>query len=139
MNEPDLIELRNHPRLLKVAEFGDEIYTKESKNTGSKVLVRTPESYNEKKKYPLLFVLHWRGGNNTEFEVYWNKVLEQKEILLCLLQSSQLSGDNQFCWDDESKGLLEFQQAFLSLRNKFNIDFSKRFTQNIVLFGTSFK
>ena len=64
--------------------------------------------------------------------VYWNKVIERNEILLCLLQSSQMSGDNQFCWDDENKGLLELQQVFIFLRKKFNVDLSK-----IILAGAS--
>ncbi|MHA2055756.1 MAG: hypothetical protein ACW99F_19475, partial [Candidatus Hodarchaeales archaeon] len=97
-----------------------------------KLLVRTLKSYNENKKYPLLFVLHWRGGNNSEFEVYWNKIIEQNEILLCLLQSSQISGDNQFCWDDERKGLSEMQQSLSFLKKKFNIDSSK-----VILAGAS--
>ncbi len=132
LSEQDIKELRKHPRLLNIAEFGDERFNKEKTNSNSKLLVRTPKPYNENKKYPLLFVLHWRGGNNTEFEVYWNKVLEQNEIILCLLQSSQLSGDNQFCWDDERKGLLELQQSFFSLKKKFKIDLSK-----IILAGAS--
>jgi len=132
LNEPDIKELRTHPRLLNIANLGDERLNKEKTNCQPKLLVRTPKSYNENKKLPLLFVLHWRGGNNTEFEVYWNKVLEQNEILLCLLQSSQISGDNQFCWDDEKKGLLELYQSFVSLKERVNINLSK-----IILAGAS--
>jgi predicted esterase len=132
LSEQDIKELRKHPRLLNIAEFGDKRFNKEKTKSQPKLLVRTPKSYNENKKYPLLFVLHWRGGNNTEFEVYWNKVIERNEILLCLLQSSQMSGDSQFCWDDEKKGLLELQKAFFYLKKKFNIDLSK-----IILAGAS--
>ena len=132
LSEPDLKELRAHPRMQKIAEVGNERFNKEKSKTRPKLLVRTPKSYNENKNYPLLFVLHWRGTNNAEFEVYWNKIIERNEILLCLLQSSQMSGDNQFCWDDESKGLSELQQVFSSLRKKFNVDSSK-----IILAGAS--
>ncbi len=48
------------------------------------------------------------------------------------MQSSQISGDNQFCWDNERKGLSEMQQSFLLLRKKFNINLSK-----IILAGAS--
>lgn len=132
LNEQDIKELRKHPRLLEIAKLGDERFNEEKTKCRPTLLVRTPKSYNENKKYPILFVLHWRGGNNTEFEVYWNKVIEHNEILLCLLQSSQLSGDHQFCWDDECKGLLELEHAFLFLKKKFTIDFSK-----IILAGAS--
>ena len=125
LSEPDIKELREKPRMLQIAELGEERFNKEKIKSRPKLLVRTPKSYSKNKKYPLLFVLHWRGGNNLDFEFYWNKIIERNDILLCFFQSSQMYGDNQFCWDDESKGLLELQQVFKFLRKRMNFDNSK--------------
>jgi predicted esterase len=132
LTEPDIKELRENPRMLQIAEIGEERFNKKKTKCRPTLLIRTPKSYSENKKYPLLFVLHWRGGNNVDFEAYWNEIIVNNDIILCLFQSSQMYGDNQFCWDDESKGLLELQQVFRSLREKINIDLSK-----IVLAGAS--
>jgi predicted esterase len=131
MQEPDLKEIRNDLRFSQILEICDYRHTLEKQSTQPELLIRTPTNY-KGQKLPILLVLHSWGSNNADFEHYWNGGVEQREILFCSLQSSQLVGQNRYGWDNEQIGHKEIHQALTTINNNFKIKNS-----NIIMAGAS--
>ena len=93
-------ELKKHPKFPKILELQEKRSIEEESRAKAKLLVRTPKSYTTKKHYPLLLVLHGTYDSNATSEPYWKNSLEEKEILLASLQSSQMITGCHFVWDN---------------------------------------
>ncbi|MFX0112955.1 MAG: alpha/beta hydrolase [Candidatus Hodarchaeota archaeon] len=125
-------KLKDHPRFLEILElirknFGNYKYLNQAE-----LLVRTPKSYFTSKQYPLLLVFHGRFDNNAANDLRWRNIVEQNQIFLALLQSSQMQSGNHFVWDDENKSFEDLKRALAILVGRYPIDASK-----IILAGVS--
>ncbi|MHA2074635.1 MAG: hypothetical protein ACW97X_08460, partial [Candidatus Hodarchaeales archaeon] len=124
--------LKDHPRFLEILELTRKRFSHNKDPDQAELLVRTPKSYSTSKKYPLLLVFHGRFDCNASNDIHWRNIIEQKEIILALLQSSQMQSGNHFVWDEENKAFEDLRRAFAILVRKYPIDTSK-----IVLAGVS--
>ncbi|MFX0062441.1 MAG: alpha/beta hydrolase [Candidatus Hermodarchaeota archaeon] len=125
-------ELKDHPKFPEILELQEKKAMEEKSGAKAKLSVRTPKSYSTKKLYPLLLVLHGRYDNNATSEPYWKNVLEEKEILLASLQSSQMITGCHFVWDNSDVALEDLWQAYMLLLERYRIDQSK-----VILAGVS--
>ncbi|MHA2250554.1 MAG: hypothetical protein ACXAD7_09330 [Candidatus Kariarchaeaceae archaeon] len=110
--------LKDHGHFQKVLELAKQ---KEMTNQ-AELLVRTPTDYSKEKSYPLLLVLHGRYDSNATADHYWNRVVKEKNIILALLQSSQMISNVHFSWDDEEIAQNDLSLAYSILIQKFSID-----------------
>jgi predicted esterase len=133
---PFLVEgfqgLKDHPRFLEILELTKKRFNYYKDLDQAELLVRTPKSYSTSKQYPLLFVFHGRFDCNAANDIHWRNIIEQKEIFLALLQSSQMQSGNHFVWDEENKAFEDLRRALAILVERYPIDASK-----IVLAGVS--
>lgn len=118
--EKDLDPLRNREEFKKLVERCWKIFEEKQKESKPERLVFYPNKFDREKKYPLFVALHWRGGNMKEFSKYWKYVLERGYILL-VPQSSQLSGNNAYCWDDWEKAKNEVMKHIIEMKEKHNL------------------
>ncbi len=124
--------LKDHPRFLEILELTRKRLSLDKDLEQAELLVRTPKSYFTSKQYPLLLVFHGRFHSNAANDIYWRNIIEQKEIILALLQSSQMLSGNHFVWDDENKAFEDLRRALAILVKRYPINASK-----IVLTGVS--
>jgi enterochelin esterase-like enzyme len=124
--------LKDHPRFLEIVELARKKFSQHTDLSQAELLVRTPKSYSTAKQYPLLLVFHGRFDSNAANDIRWRSVLEQKEIILALLQSSQMQSANHFVWDEENKAFEDLQRALAVLLERYSIATSK-----IILAGVS--
>ena len=124
--------LKDHPRFLEILEVTRKRINHNKAFHQAELLVRTPKNYSTSKQYPLLLVFHGRFDCNAANDFYWRNIIEQKEIFLALLQSSQMQSGNHFVWDEENKAFEDFRRALAILIKRYPIIASK-----IVLAGVS--
>jgi predicted esterase len=123
---------KGHPRFLEVLELAKKKISKYKDLDQAELLVRMPKGYSTAKQYPLLLVFHGRFDSNTANDIRWRTILEQKEIILALLQSSQMQSANHFVWDEENTALKDLQRALAVLLERYPINPSQ-----IILAGVS--
>ncbi|MFX0207239.1 MAG: alpha/beta hydrolase [Candidatus Hodarchaeota archaeon] len=124
--------LKDHPRFPEILELTRKKFYNNKSLNQAELLVRTPKSYSTSKQYPLLLVFHGRFDSNAANDIYWGNIIEQKEIFLALLQSSQMQSKNHFVWDEENKALEDLQRALAILIEHYPIN-----TSEIILAGVS--
>lgn len=124
--------LKDHPRFLEILELARKKLSQHTDLGQAELLVRTPKGYSTAKRYPLLLVFHGRFDCNAANDIRWRNIIEQKEIVLALLQSSQMQSANHFVWDEENKAFEDLQRALAILGERYSIDASK-----IILAGVS--
>ena len=91
-------------------------------NSVADLLVIPPSMYDGKYKYPLLFSIHWRNGNAQEFSKLWSYNPVLSNFVLAFPQSSQISGVNEYSWDDEKVADKDIQELFNSLLKGYSIN-----------------
>jgi dienelactone hydrolase len=74
---------------------------------------------------PLLMALHGNDSNADHFQGYWNHLAE-KGWLVALPQSSQVTGNNNFGWNDRAIAKKEIVDTYRGLTRKISIDPAKR-------------
>ncbi|MHA2075551.1 MAG: hypothetical protein ACW97X_13100, partial [Candidatus Hodarchaeales archaeon] len=98
-----------------------ETFTREKELTRVKWIIRTPKVYDSNKSYPVLIALHWGNSGPETFEQYWNGVTD-REIILVLPQSSQLSGFQSYTWMDLEQGLQDLKKTYTEICDRYNIE-----------------
>jgi len=105
-------------------EIVDKCRTYEDKAKVSckpELLVIPPAAYNARHKYPLLFSIHWRNGNAEEFARLWRYNSVFSNFLLAFPQSSQISGVNEYCWDNDVAAERDIQKSFEKVLSNYSI------------------
>lgn len=97
-----------------------------------KLLVFTPQGYVEGNKYPLFIALHGWGEDVEMFKAFWDSKKLDSEYIVVLLQSSQMVGSSNYCWNDVELGHKEIEDTYKEMISKFNID-----KENIMIGGFS--
>jgi predicted esterase len=118
--EKDLDPLKNREEFKRIVERCWEIFEEKRKESKPEKLVFYPDTFDSEKKYPLFVALHWKGGNMQEFSKYWKHVLKRGYILL-VPQSSQLSENKAYCWDDWEKAKKEVTNHITEIRERHNL------------------
>ena len=110
-----------------------KIYEEKAKgNCKAELLVIPPAEYDARHKYPLLFSIHWRNGNAQEFARLWRYNAVFNNFLLAFPQSSQISGVNEYCWDDDVIAERDIQNSIDRLLSKYSIN-----EKSIIVAGAS--
>ncbi|UCG90263.1 MAG: hypothetical protein JSU57_00625 [Candidatus Heimdallarchaeota archaeon] len=124
--------LKDHSQFLEILELTRKRFSHNKDSNRAELLIRMPKSYSTEKQYPLLLVFHGRFDCNASNDIRWGNIIEQKEIFLALLQSSQMRSGNHFVWDEENKAFEDLRRAFAILVGRYPINASK-----IILAGVS--
>ncbi len=121
--EPDLEQIRNEAKYKDICKIGDSLFEKEIKKSVAQLGIRTKQRLDPDANIDVLLVLHWRGGNISETDYFWRRLIsDNPNLVLAYLQSSQLMGKNMFCWDKWDTARDEVKAAYEYLKEKFNID-----------------
>ncbi len=105
---------------------------KARKSSKPEVLIITPNQYTEGSSYPLLFAIHWHNGNPQDFSRLWRYNSAFSNFILAFPQSSQVTGVNEYCWDDEATSRSDIQELYSSVVKGYPID-----TGSIIFAGAS--
>ncbi len=92
------------------------------KNSIPEVLVITPNKYTRGHIYPLLFSIHWHNGNPQEFSRLWRYNSAFSSFILAFPQSSQATGVNEYCWDDEEASHRDIQELYNRVLKGYAVD-----------------
>jgi dienelactone hydrolase len=119
-NDEDLAALKGHPEFDRLAAICGErhsqaVLTARAKLERFEPLPGTPAPF------PLLIAFHGRNANAGSSASYWQS-LADKGWLVALPQSSQIIGQNSYCWDDRELGILEAQGHFEALIESYPVD-----------------
>jgi len=123
--EGDYEKLQKFPRFQKLIDLSEEkrdsILSKESPN----LFVRLPDSYSKHRKYPLILSLHGRSSNGINSDILWHDLVNQREIIVASLQSSQETSKSHFDWDNREKSIEDLRKCLNFLKEKYSIDNSQ--------------
>ncbi|NHK31724.1 MAG: hypothetical protein FK730_10255 [Asgard group archaeon] len=126
---PDFLRMAYEELFSKDKSFEQIIKLAEEKipkeKVKAKLVVRTPTDYDSSKSYPLLLVLHGRGSNNKNSDKHWKSDGIRREMILGLLQSSQLISSVHCVWDNWDKAFIDIQAAYKTLKTNYKIDEEK--------------
>lgn len=118
--EKDLDPLRNREEFKRIVERCREIFEERQRESRPERLVFCPDNFDPGEKHRLIVALHWKAGNMLEFSKYWKHVLKRGYILL-VPQSSQLAGDNAYCWDDWERGKDEVIRHIADMKEDYSL------------------
>ncbi|MFW5799186.1 MAG: alpha/beta hydrolase [Spirochaetota bacterium] len=130
--ETDLDNIRNTEEFKKIIEINKKRFEEEKKYAKPEVSVIIPKSYSKDDLYPLLIAIHWRGSNIEEFSHYYKDVVIEEETVLGVVQSSQLCGDNMYCWDDYDKAKQEIEEHYDKIMSEYSVN-----NDDVILSGAS--
>ncbi len=124
---PSIKQLRASPRFGKLLRDIQERCEEARNASVVKWVVRTPPDYDSTRDYPVVVALHWRGSNMKEFEPYWRGGVLRHDVILVVLQSSQVIGHNEYTWHDVGSGLDDLEQCYNMMKQKIAIDSERIF------------
>lgn len=85
-----------------------------------------PAGFSPEKKYPLLFLLHGRGGNIVSIRERWKTKDLNSRFLIVFLQSSQfLPWLDCYSWDDLQQGRRDIRRVYREVIEKYPVDKDK--------------
>jgi predicted esterase len=117
----------------KEIEAQNEAYRREEQAQARPELVVIPPSgYDAGNKSPLFIALHGGGGNMQELEDNWKSEKLEKEFIVALLQSSQVSNPGGFAWMDFELAKKEITEAYQSVVEQYAVD-----TEQLLMGGFS--
>lgn len=128
--DPDLASLQGNPDFERMVAICEERHAQAQSAARPELLV-FPPTPGTLPPYPLMLILHWRGGNAKNFAEDW-KSLSEQGWLVAAPQSSQMAGFNAYCWDDMDKAIAEIQAHAATLTQQYHLD-----QQRILLGGFS--
>lgn len=115
--------LKEHDRFAEIEAKNEALRLEAQKLAKPDRIVVTPEDFDEKKTYPLFIALHGGGGNMTEFKDVWKSEKLRKEFIVAYLQSSLVTGMNQFTWTEDIEiTKREIADAYAALLEEYRID-----------------
>lgn len=112
--DSDLAPIQGRPELQAILEESARRKQQAQAKIQAKLQVLPPEHPNQ--TTPLLMAFHMKASNLEDTLPHWQPAAQQG-VLLAALQSSQLEGPDEYCWDDpdiasqETKNALEVLQA----------------------------
>jgi len=128
-SDPDLAPIQQRLEFAAVVEESERRKQVAQAQIQPKLRVFAPKYFDE--QTPLLMAFHMRWSNLEETFPHWLSAVD-RGVFLAVLQSSQLEGPNEYCWDDFAQTEQEAKSAFAVLQTQhlFNPDY-------IVLGGAS--
>ncbi len=87
-------------------------------NTKPELVILTPSTYSESIPPPLLIALHGRGRSAADSVLYWESTLASG-VVLAVPQSSQPTGSDMYCWDEETRAEREIVDAYNQARSSY--------------------
>jgi predicted esterase len=91
------------------------------------LVIIPPSGYDAENVYPLLIALHGGGGNMQELEDNWKSDKLEKEFVVAMLQSSQVSNPDGFAWMDFGLAKKEILDAYQTVIEKYAVDSAQLF------------
>lgn len=128
--DEDLISLQGRPQFealvgRDLALLGDM----KKKTSPGLTLLESVDMHFE--RIPLLMALHGNNSNVERFLGYWNTLAEEG-WLVALPQSSQLAGNDVYCWNDQDLAKKEILDHYAAISQKITVD-----TERTVVAGFS--
>lgn len=130
--DPDLAPLYDNDEFKQLVSECNIVYKKVQAETKPELLIKIPKNYYENKHYPLMVVLHWRGGNVKDFSKHWNIPVLRDNYILAFPQSSQVLGMESYCWDNIEIAKQEILTHYNNIINEYKIDINQ-----IIIAGAS--
>jgi len=120
--ETDFDNIRNEPGFRDVMKRCEEIYSEARRNSRPECQICHPAKFSLDSETPLFMTLHWRFDNAAQFSAYWEKPVLQRNYLLAVPQSSQITGSNKYCWDDADAAWSEIRTHLQQMGKSYRID-----------------
>jgi predicted esterase len=118
--DEDLATLQGHPHFEELVSHSEDlIRAAQAQATPGLTLLEPVES--NYPSVPLLISLHGNHSNSELMQPYWNHLSDQG-WLVALPQSSQVSGNHLYRWDDADLALRELSTHFTTLSHKISVD-----------------
>ncbi|MBF6593136.1 MAG: hypothetical protein IVW51_01655 [Thermaceae bacterium] len=120
--DPDLAAIQERPELKAILEESERRKQAAQAQIQPKLRVFAPKYFDE--KTPLLMAFHMKGANLEDTVPHWLSAVD-RGVFLALLQSGQLEGPNEYCWDNFAQAEQEAKSAFAVLKTQhpFNPDY----------------
>lgn len=121
-DDPDFTPIRQRPEFATIVEESERRKQAAQAETQSKLRVFPPKYFDE--KTPLLMAFHMRLANLEDTAPHWLSAVD-RGAFLAVLQSGQLAGPTEYCWDNYDQAEREAKNAFdvLKMQHPFNPDY----------------
>lgn len=122
LQDEDLEDLKNTADFREILETCRIYEEKARQNTKASLLVLPPTTYDVRKRYPVLYAIHWHNGNAQDFSRLWRYNSSLSNYVLAFPQSSQISGVNEYCWDNEQLATRDLLDLFKNLVKDYSVN-----------------
>jgi|LSQX01.1.fsa_nt_gb predicted esterase len=116
--DEDLLPLREREEFARIKEICLLRQAQAAEKSRPELVVMEPPGRSGGSIYPLLLLLHGQGGNIESYAPWWDIPDIRSSFVLAFLQSSQVCGLNQYCWDKFDLALDEVHQTFDRLQGQ---------------------
>lgn len=117
--DSDLASIQERPEFKTILE--ESARRKQNLQTSTKPKLRVFPLEHLGQTNPLLMAFHMKASNLEDTVPHWKSVV-QRGVLLAALQSSQLEGPDEYCWDDPQVANQEVQNALTVLQTQHGFD-----------------
>jgi dienelactone hydrolase len=118
--DEDLASLQSRPRFESLVEQSQKLLQIAQAKAAPGLTLLEPVESNYP-SVPLLIALHGNHSNSELMQPYWNHLSDQG-WLVALPQSSRVSGNHLYSWDDPDLALRELSAHFATLSRKISVD-----------------